>query len=237
MAFDKYRSNLIKHHHPNYLVQPHSPLATLAQMVVYFLLQHQYQELLTEMCNPAWPRCKSNTRHHGGFSNISPWIHGWTPNTRRYGSRRSWLRRPMLCRARTCAEPEFSWIQGCSCVAATDLDWKEGLGYANQVVERLECSRDAHKLDKQHMEQDTDTIYIQTCTYPEVCEAGLEASYCTRWTWIELLSAYTPRKQSIGILGNVFTNSTNFGSSFDDLVGAYNRTTGHISTRPFSTLH
>ena len=49
----------------------------------------------------------------------------------------------------------------------------------NQVDERLECSGEAHKLDKQHMEQDTDTIYIQTCTYPEVCEAGLEASYCT----------------------------------------------------------
>ena len=32
---------------------------------------------------------------------------------------------------------------------------------------------------------------------------------------------------------NVFTKSTNFGSSLDDLV----RTTGHMSTWPFSTLH
>ena len=33
-----YLSNLIKHHLPNYLVHPHSPLPTLSQSVVYVFL-------------------------------------------------------------------------------------------------------------------------------------------------------------------------------------------------------
>ena len=105
LVSDQYRSNLIKWHCPNYLVHPYSTPLTLAQVVVYFLLQYQYH---WPRCHiPAQPRHKSNSRHNGGFSNISPWIHNQHPPTstlipntchRRYRSRRSWLRQPMLCR-------------------------------------------------------------------------------------------------------------------------------------------